>query len=226
VLLLAIIADEFRLLTFRHVHSDMHKQWKVFLSVGLFFTWLAGIGRYWDNNRAHLWQHLGLGSVAYVFCLSLVIWLLLAPLRPRNWRYRHVLVFITLTSLPALIYAIPVEMFFSLSVAQTINIWFLAVVATWRVALLIRFLKQSAGLNGYTVFVATLLPLVVIVNVLSFLNLEHVIFKIMGGLQEDERTGNDAAYAILWLITALSYFFAPIILSSYVWLIWKARKSK
>ena len=57
------------------------------------------------------------------------------------------LIFVTLTSLPALLYAIPVEKFMALEYAQTANVLFLAVVASWRVALLIVFLKRAAGLT-------------------------------------------------------------------------------
>ena len=38
--------------------------------------------------------------------LALIIWALLAPLRPRNWSYRNVLLFITLTAPPAVLYAV------------------------------------------------------------------------------------------------------------------------
>lgn len=48
--------------------------WKAFLAYGFIFTWLAGVGRYWDNPRAELWQIMGLGSIAYVFVLALIIW--------------------------------------------------------------------------------------------------------------------------------------------------------
>ena len=71
--------------------------------------------------------------------------LIVAPLRPRNWSFVGVLIFVTLTSLPALLYAIPVEKFMSLETAQTANVIFLAIVASWRVALLIVFLKRAAG---------------------------------------------------------------------------------
>lgn len=49
-----IIADELRLLTFRRPSAAMHTEWQAFLLFGLAFTWLAGIGRYWDNPKAHL----------------------------------------------------------------------------------------------------------------------------------------------------------------------------
>ena len=88
-----LLQDEWRFLTFRTMSQAIRTHWQAYLVFGLLFTWLAGIGRYWDNPRAELWQYFGLGSVAYVFVLALLIWLLLAPLRPKNWSYRNVLLF-------------------------------------------------------------------------------------------------------------------------------------
>lgn len=192
---------------------------------GLVFTWLSGVGRYWDNSRAELWQYLGLGSVAYVFVLALIIWVLIVPLKPKNWSYMNVLLFITLTSPPAVLYAIPVERFMTLELAQQTNVWFLVFVAIWRVALLIIFLKRVANLSGYSIFVASFLPLVLIVSALSALNLEHVVFRIMAGLEEHEKSVNDSAYMILLLITYASVFLSPFLLAGYGWLIYKVRKN-
>jgi hypothetical protein len=133
-----ILTDEARLLTFRRPSEAIQHEWKAFLTFGLLFTWLAGVGRYWDNPRADLWQHLGLGSLVYVFVLALVLWTIVAPLRPKNWSYRNVLLFISLTAPPAVLYAVPVELFLSPDAARATNAWFLAVVAIWRVALLLR----------------------------------------------------------------------------------------
>ena len=139
------------------------------------------MGRYWDHPNANWWQYAGLGSVAYVFVLALFLWAIVAPLRPRNWSFVGVLIFVTLTSLPALLYAIPVEKFMSMENAQGTNVIFLAVVATWRVGLLVAFLRRAAGLTRAGVAVATLLPLTIIVTALVVLNLEKAVFEIMGG---------------------------------------------
>lgn len=89
-----LIDDTLRILTFRKPSPAIARSWKTYLAFGLAFTWLAGIGRYWDNPRAELFQSLGLGSIAYVFVLAAILWLLLAPLRPRHWSYGSVLVFV------------------------------------------------------------------------------------------------------------------------------------
>lgn len=106
------------------------------------------MGRYWDDPRAKPLQHLGLGSVIYILLLSLMLWLVIWPLRPKHWSYFNVLTFVSLTSPPAILYAIPVERLFSREVARSVNVWFLAAVATWRVTLLIFFLHRYAKLAG------------------------------------------------------------------------------
>jgi hypothetical protein len=195
-----------------------------YLAFGIGFTWLCGIGRYWDNPRADLWQYLGLGSVGYIFILAFILWVVILPLKPANWSYKNVLLFVSLTSPPAILYAIPVERFMSLQSAQLANVYFLAVVAIWRVALLLKYLINSARLSGLCVLVATLLPLTLIVAVLAALNLEHVVFKIMAGLEDHEKSANDGAYMILLVITYFSVMASPILLSIYGWLIYKRQK--
>jgi hypothetical protein len=225
LLLSTIVADEVRLLTFRSPSPAIGKYWRAYLFFGLVATWVAGIGRYWDNPKAYLWQHLGLGSVAYVFVLALIVWVLLAPLRPKNWEYRNVLLFITLMAPPALLYAIPVEKYVSMPTAQAMNAWFLAIVATWRVALLSMFLRRVAGFGGITSVVAALVPLVFIVNALALFNLEHVVFDFMAGIEEADRSSADTAYVVVWLISVLSILISPFLLAAYAALIYRARRA-
>ncbi len=194
------------------------------MAFGLGFTWLCGVGRYWDNPRADLWQYLGLGSVGYVFVMALILWLVILPLKPAKWSYKNVLLFVSLTSPPAILYAIPVERFMSLQAAQLANVWFLLAVALWRVALLLRYLMTVARLSGWCVLVATLLPLTLIVTVLTVLNLEHVVFKVMAGLESSEKSVNDGAYTVLVIITTFSVMTSPILLSLYGWLIYARHK--
>jgi hypothetical protein len=223
--LATIAADTVRVLTFRTPSPAIGQHWQHYLAFGLFFTWLAGIGRYWDNPRADIWQSLGLGSIAYVFFLALILWLVLLPLRPKFWSYRNVLIFITLTSPPALLYAIPVERFVSLWAAQSLNAGFLAIVATWRVALLVWFLRRLAGLSGDTVIVAALLPLALIVVALTALNLEHVVFEFMAGIAPEQRSANDLSYSVVTTLAFLSITAAPVLLASYAWLVYRAQKA-
>lgn len=219
-----IVTDTYRILTFRQPSASISTEWSGYLVFGLIFSWLAGIGRYWDSPRADLWQYLGLGSVGYVFILALIIWLLLIPLKPVRWSYKNVLIFITLTSPLAILYAIPVERFMSLDAAQSTNAWFLAIVATWRVALLVWFLKSLAHLSVMRIVVGTLLPLTLIVVVLSILNLEHVVFNIMAGIKPEERSPNDMAYFVVLGMAYFSMMAAPFLLVIYAWLAYDSRK--
>ena len=214
-----LVRNQLLLLTFREFKPNLRDHWRAYLGWGLFWTWVAGMGRYWDNPKAEWWQTLGLGSLAYIFVLALVLWLLILPLRPKNWSYRNILIFLSLTALPAVLYAIPVERFMPLREAQSANAWFLAIVATWRVALLWFFLTRVAQLRGFAIFVACLLPLTLIVTALTMLNLEHVVFNIMAGNTPTDQSGNDGAYFVLAILTFFSFFALWPLLAGYIVLI-------
>jgi hypothetical protein len=219
-----IICTEIKLLGFRKIKPDFKNFGNHYLALGIISAWLAGVGRYWDNPRADLWQYLGLGSVAYIFILAFILWLIVMPLKPANWSYKAVLTFVGMTSPPGILYAIPVERFMTLQGAQEANVFFLAVVAIWRIALLFQFLKTAAKLRGFSIIVALLLPLVLIVTSLTALNLEHVVFKLMAGLEEHEHSQNDLAYSILLLITTFSVMATPVFLILYTGMVYNIRK--
>jgi hypothetical protein len=207
-----VVATAARLLTFRVTRDELLGLDRRHLAFGIAVTWLVGIGRTWDNPRATLMQHTGLGSVVYVFVLSALLWAVVAPLRPDAWTYRRLLTFVTLTAPPGLLYAIPVEKFLSMSAARSMNMWFLLVVAAWRVALLAFYLTRLARLRWYQVLVTGLLPLTLIVTALALLNLDHVVFSLMGGLS-DKPSPNDDAYAIVVMLSLLSTLaFPPLVL--------------
>jgi hypothetical protein len=201
----AALRDLGRLLTFRLSRDGFRSFDRNHLIVGLVFTWLVGMGRWWDDPGANLLQHLGVGSVVYVFVLAGLLWLVVRPFSPDDWSFRHVLTFVALTSPPAILYAIRVERFTELSTAREINVWFLATVAAWRVALLLFYLRRSARLTIMAVILSALLPIMAIIATLTVLNLERAVFDIMGGLRETG-TSNDSSYAVLFLLTFLSTF--------------------
>jgi hypothetical protein len=201
-----------RLLTFRAKRSEIDRLDDRDLALGLLATWLVGMGRYWDDPGARLAQHLGLGSVVYVFALSVLLWLVVWPLGPRRWSYRGVLTFVALASPPAILYAIPIERFVALETARSVNVWFLATVAAWRVALLVYFLRVAGGLGVFRIAVGSLLPLTLLVASLAALNLERAVFELMGGLRGG--TANDGAYLVLLLITFFStWAFLPLLIA-------------
>lgn len=191
--------------------------------VGLIGTWIAGIGRYWDDPGAELLQKLGLGSLIYIFVLAFFIWIIIKPFRVPAWSYFSVLTFISLTSFPAILYAIPVERFYSIEAANTINVWFLAVVASWRLALLYYFLKRCTDLNTGSIVTVTLLPICLIISTLTFLNLHRVVFDLMGGRRNP--SPHDGAYFILVLLTVVSMILVVPLLVSYTVGVYKRRKS-
>lgn len=220
-----VLIIEWQLLTFRNVKINMNELGNYYVFFSIVLTWMAGIGRYWDSPRAEVWQYWGLGSVIYIFILAFLIWIIIKPLNPQNWSYKNVFVFVGLTSPTGYLYAIPVERYFSLDVSQKINVWFLLLVAIWRVVLFFLYLKRVAKLKSSTIFVAVFLPLTLIVTALTMLNLEHVVFKLMAGLSENERSSNDAAYGVLMLITTFSIMASPILLFMYSYIIYKNRTS-
>jgi hypothetical protein len=198
---------------------------KTHFIAGLFGTWIVGMGRYWDDSRASLLQHLGLGSVIYIFALALFIWLIVKPYYVDNWNYFTVLTFIGLTSFPAVFYAIPVEKFFSMETANTMNVWFLAVVAAWRLSLLYYFLKHFTKLGTGNILTITLMPICLIITTLTFLNLHRVVFNIMGGQRNP--TPHDGAYSVLIFLTVISAILTlPLLISYGVGIYYRVRKIK
>lgn len=193
-----------RLLTFRASREDYQCLTARGLFPALAACWLVGIGRYWDDARATLLQHAGIGSVVYVFVLALLLWIIVKPLAPDRFSYTGILTFIALTAPPAALYAIPVERWMSLASANQWNLTFLGIVALWRLALWIHYLRKSGELTGGRTFVAAVLPLAVIFITLLSLNLHHVVVDIMGGIREADRSSQDAAYGMLWLLSVLS----------------------
>jgi hypothetical protein len=206
-----VVRTTFRLLTFRSHRQELIDLSPKHLAFGVLCTWLVGMGRYWDNPRVGFVQHLGVGSVAYIVVLSMLLWLIVLPLKPKNWSYFRVCAFVSLVSPPGALYAIPVERLLSLDTANTINAWFLAIVAAWRVALLVFFLRRLAQLPWFSLITATLLPLTLIVVTLVELNLEKVVMDLMGGRHQP--SPNDAAYGVLFLLSVLAFLlFVPVLI--------------
>lgn len=217
---LGIVEAFVRVLFFRATTEEiLGLGWK-HLACGLACTWLVGMGRYWDNPRAEQLQHLGLGSVIYVFVLAAFLWLVVWPLKPANWSYFRLLVYITLTSPPAALYALPVEKWIGMDAAINANLTFLWIVAAWRVALLFRFLFKVAELRGFTLVTAAMGPIAFILISLALLNLQKVVFDFMGGFRH--RPGvQDAAYISMVLIAALTYWLGLPVVITYIILVFK-----
>ena len=214
-----VLRTSWRVLTFTASREELVRLDRRHLAFGLVSTWLVGMGRYWDDPGAHLLQHLGLGSVIYVLVLSPLLFALVWPLLARDWTLVRVLTLVSLVSPPAALYAIPVERFMSMDAARSANAWFLAVVAAWRVALLFFFLFRLAQLRWFQVIVVALLPLAAIVTVLTGLNLQRVVFDLMGGFREPGP--HDIAYEILFGLTMLSVMaIGPLLIAYLTLIVW------
>lgn len=213
-----------RILSLQFSKEDIFKLNRSYLVVGLLSTWLVGMGRYWDNLRANIWQHLGVGSVVYIFALSAFIWLILLPFKLKNWSYIRLLTFISLCSIPAILYAIPVEKFMLFDTAKSVNAWFLGIVALWRILLLFRFLKVYDDLRIDEVMTCVFLPIVLIINALAVMNLEHVVFNLMSG--NDKNSANDTAYIIVIILTLISWILVLPLLINYFYDIHLRRKKR
>lgn len=217
--ILEVLSTTGAFLFFKRGAPDVKRLGPLYLAVGLLFTWLAGVGRNWDNPRVDAWQHLGLASVAYVFVFAGLLWLLLWPLKPRNWHYFNVLVFVTLTAPPAFLYALPGRFLTGDAMAEA-KAWLLAIVALWRVALLWRYLRGSAALRGGALLAALCFPLALVVTALVLLNLDRAVFEIMGG--GGMHTADDDAYLLLILIDLCAIYASPVLLALYGWYCWRA----
>ncbi len=101
--------------------------------------------------------------------------------------------------------------------ANSINANFLGLVALWRVALLIFFLKRLAGLRLFPLIVVTLFPLVLITFTLMSLNLEKVVMNLMGGLNNP--SPNDAAYMVVSTLGLLSVLLIVPVAGCYLSLV-------
>jgi hypothetical protein len=209
-----ISRDIINLLKFKYSRENMLAFTNKHLITGLIGTWIVGMGRYWDDPKASILQHLGLGSVIYIFALALFIWLIILPFRIKSWSYKIVLTFISLTSFPAIFYAIPVELFFSISTANTMNVIFLAVVALWRLCLLYHFLKQFTQLPTSNIITITFMHICLIISVLTILNLHNVVFEVMGGIRNP--SPHDSSYFVLMILTGLSMILAIPLLLAYI----------
>ncbi len=213
----AMLMSAGRVLILRAGKPDYENFSNAHLAFGLLCTWLVGMGRHWDNPRIELLQQLGVGSVVYVFILAIVLWLPGIPFRDSSWSYKRVLTVVVLSAPPAALYAIPVERWLEFEAARSVNVWFLAIVAAWRMAIWYRFLRAMLPV-GITLHLSVfLLPVVAIITTLAVLNLDRVVADFMSGLQNPpEGTVNDEAYVWLQMISILSMFFVfPVVLVIY-----------
>ncbi|MDP1591195.1 MAG: hypothetical protein Q8M07_25800 [Prosthecobacter sp.] len=216
----------FRLLTFRASAGDYGRLHRGHLIAGLITCWLVGIGRYWDDTRASLLQHTGIGSVIYVFVLAAVMWIVVKPVAPERFTYSGILTFITLTSPPAALYAIPVEKWMTLQDANLMNLRFLGIVALWRLVLWMHYLRRHGQLSAAGAFCVAAVPLAAIFITLVNLNLHHAVVNVMGGIREADKTSQDAAYGMLNILAILSLPVSFIACLGWLWMALESRSER
>ena len=82
--------------------------------------------------------------------------------------------------------------------ALSLNLLFLAVVAIYRLALLMRFAFVIAGTKR-SALIVTFLPLCLIVVVVALLNLEYATLGVMGGLRGEVSAATRALQVVVLL---------------------------
>ena len=105
--------------------------------------------------------------------LTLALWIVYVPFTSANWPFRRLLAFVGLTAPPGALEAIPWTHYMTHWQAELPNTCLALVGAVWRIALLLWFLKRSAGLSWLDAALATLLPLNLIVLALAQLDVRH-----------------------------------------------------
>ncbi len=194
-----------RFLTFRATSEEYDRFGLPHFLIGFLFTWLVGIARNWDFPAAPLAARAGLMSLAYIFFMGMVIFLFAWPISGTRRNYWQVLTVVAMTAPPGLVYGIPVEMFLPLDVAQGVNLWFLAIVATWRVALAFHFLIRGAD-NGFgQAFAILLTPIALLVLGLVTTGRAGYVMDIMGGLRKKAPTAQDQVDEVIALAYCLAW---------------------
>lgn len=186
--------------------------------IGLLFVLSAGFAREYDGEDLfaepwHLFLPLGASLVTSVLLFG-VIWLIDAGWKRQaisfDHDFRRFLGLFWMTAPLAWLYAIPVERFCLPARAVEANLWLLGIVATWRVALMVRVVSEvfriSLSRSVFPVFFFADSLMVVILFLTPL-----PVFSIMGGIRLTESEQ---------LLQATAFLTGAIgILSWPVWLI-------
>ena len=205
----------FRTLTFRAKREELKENVAARLVTALVITWIVGIGRWWDDPRdLPFFVRMGVGSVLYVFGMAAILWATFAPLVSERLGAHHFVAFVASTSLPGLVYAVPIERWTDMDTAATYNVFALLFVSVYRVSLLIWFCLRINKLNWTESMVVTFLPISVIAFSLTALGHAASVMDIMGGLRD--RMSKSDMEMIVGLIGCLSVVCGPVLLLIYI----------
>ena len=208
---LPVFQTALRVLTFGATREELLSFDHRHLAFGLLSTWIVGVGRYWDAPYPTLLERLGAGSLLFVFAFSLLVWLLVLPLKPHNGSYQRLLTFLALMSPPGLLYAIPVERMFDPATAQSMNVCFLGLVSVWRVSLLGFYFGRLVGLPRGAAVVATLIPVLSVIIGLAAVDVQHRVFSEMATLPPDSDGPVAFAWAIEVMTRSVIVLFTPLL---------------
>ena len=186
------------------------------LWLGLLFVLSAGFAREYDGRDllAEPWHLLvpvaaSLGTSFLLFAMVYRVAAARGAKPPRFLSaYRSFLALYWMTAPLAWLYAIPVERFLSAGDAMRANLWLLAIVALWRMALMVRVVSVMFEASVLAAFWPVLLFADSVVAIVLFAT-PIPVFNIMGGVRLSEREE-------IILTTAL---FAQVI-SILTWPIW------
>jgi hypothetical protein len=194
------------------IAASKHAIW-----LGLLFVLSAGFAREYDGeDLLHEPWHLLIPFAASLATSTLLYGVLWIVLRgwvtfPNEWQtFRAFVSLYWMTAPLAWIYAIPVERFLSPEEATIANFWFLAIVAAWRVVLIIRVVSVIL----HAAVIQAVYPVLFFADTVLITLMEitpRPIIELMGGvrLTQHERliatiTGFTMLFATLgWLIFAV-----------------------
>ncbi len=214
------------MLTFRLTPEEYDRLGFKHLLFGLATAWLVGYGRWWDRpDDVSPFLRSGALSVLTVIGLGFLLHRVMTGLVPRHEGHMRTAAYVSLTSLPAAIYALPLERWMELEQARTGNVAMLAVVAAWRVALYVYLLRRIAGFPIYTTIVTTLLPLAVIICFVTISGTQFRVLSIMTGVTVDPPPPSTAEtrFDIIASLSCLSLVLTPVLVI--LWLILFERRS-
>jgi hypothetical protein len=186
--------------------------------LGLAFTILAAVARDYDGvyligQPYHLLiplaASLGMATLLYGY-----IWF--ASSQHFRISYKLCLTYFWLMAPMAWIYAIPVERWMSALDAARTNLWFLAIVAMWRVLLITRVIAVRQGISFFRTLINVLFVATSVI-VVATIAVPKPVFSIMGGVRlspaENLKLGVAGATiffgAILWVVLGICLLFMP-----------------
>lgn len=205
----------FRILGFSAKREEIEANAAPLLIVALVITWIVGLGRWWDDPReVPIFVRMGFGSVLYVLSLAAALWMVAYPITLDRMGYRSFLAFVAATSLPGLVYAVPIEQLAGDNAASTYNLNALGFVSLYRVSLLVWFYWKILEIDFGNAVVATLLPISGIVLALTGMGHGARVMDIMGGLRD--RMPKSAMEEVIGLLGCLAWVVGPVCLLIYL----------